>query len=1494
MRKLLSQCVGATLALTMAVPVAVAAPLARKHSQFSGERVEISTIKAKPSASKAKAKMPTAKKSNSGFLRHALTSAPRLNFIKKRGNSPRLLAPSSPVALNACVIYSDDWGNTPVYGMYSVPQAAGETFEMIQPEVNASYGGVEIDGRYYSIEYFDYGFFAFSSVTVYDTETWESIDFVDVEMGMLALDLAADPETGLAYGCFKNDTDNGFVFGYADFSTMTRTAICDTEPLSGIAIDNDGTVYAVNDVGNLYTIDKTSGEKTLVGSTGLKNVYRTSATIDPKSGSLYYATSTDDGGSLYTIDKATAEATLVVDFPFGEEISGMYVAKPLADNNAPAAPTGLSADFVDGSLSGKINFKAPSTLFDGGAAQGALTYSIKVAGAEIVSGETEFGADVSADVTVDAPGEYEFTVTVSNGVGDSPKAKVKLFVGNDFPESPFVNAVFADGKITVSWTPVTESVNGGYIDVDNITYTVKRFPDAVEIAADIAATSVVDEVEVTDGLVSYTYSVTAKSGEMVSDRGLSNNVVVGNIVPPYSESFDSEAGFSTFTVLDKNLDNRTWAYNSDKGAACYIYSVPNNGDDWLITAPLKLEGGKQYRLSFTTFTNEQHPERIEVALGKSPTAEAMTEILIPSTELSHTVTQANPMNLKAVIIPESDGLYYIGFHAISDADCFYLFVDDIVVSAGLDTSAPAAVSDFKVVPGDEGALKAAISFKAPSNDIAGQALESIDKIELSRDGEVIKTFDNPAPGAEFSFDDNDVSETGYHLYSVVAYNQSGAGNVAEAKVFIGVNYAAPIETVNAVETDNYGEVTISWTPVTTDIDGNPLSPSQVTYDIYLFSGYSRTLVKSGITECEYTYQAVPADGEQDFFQWLVFPMTAAGEYEGQISPMIAAGKPYLCPFSESFANMEPASVWAINSNGGCEIGLGDGSIGVDPQDNDGGFLMFYSQYAEKYAEVMSGKILVSGDAPLVAFHTFILENDMNEIAVYVSDGNEKSLVKNVVVSELGASNRWVRVIVPLDAYVGKQISVNFVVTVKSNAYTLIDNIYVGSLPAKDVAVTSISAPAKAKVGGSFNVEVRVDNLGLEEASGYTVDLFRNNEKVASEDGIALGGGESGVILFTQSIPVISEEKYDYHAVVNFTDENPDNNTGAAVSVAVEQPSYPTVENLSAEETADGVMLAWEEPDYSVSAGGVVTEDFEDGEAFAHEFGDWTFVDMDDSAVGGFADITLPGIVGGTDKVAFFLFDASLPQFNESFAAVSGTKYLASLFRSDDGRVDDWAISPKLSGDAQTVSFMARSYSGDYPEAIEVLYSTGGKEISEFVSVKTLNPVPAAWTEVTADLPEGATYFAIRSIASGAFMLMIDDVTFIPAPLELSLAGYNVYRDGVKINDAAVEEPCFIDAEAAEGQHVYHVTAVYDKGESAPVGVAVSMSGVADIVAGGVSIDVIDGSIVVAGADGKPVAVYAVDGKTIFSSVGEAKTVIPVSGGIYVVKAATTVKKVIVK
>ena len=55
-----------------------------------------------------------------------------------------------------------------------------------------------------------------------------------------------------------------------------------------------------------------------------------------------------------------------------------------------------------------------------------------------------------------------------------------------------------------------------------------------------------------------------------------------------------------------------------------------------------------------------------------------------------------------------------------------------------------------------------------------------------------------------------------------------------------------------------------------------------------------------------------------------------------------------------------------------------------------------------------------------------------------------------------------------------------------------------------------------------------------------------------------------------------------------------------------------------------------------------------------------------------------------------------------------------------------------------------------------------------------------------DLPEGATHFAVRCTSPMGYMLLVDDITYRPAgkgaPLEIK--GYNIYRDGVKINDTS--------------------------------------------------------------------------------------------------------------
>ena len=171
-----------------------------------------------------------------------------------------------------------------------------------------------------------------------------------------------------------------------------------------------------------------------------------------------------------------------------------------------------------------------------------------------------------------------------------------------------------------------------------------------------------------------------------------------------------------------------------------------------------------------------------------------------------------------------------------------------------------------------------------------------------------------------------------------------------------------------------------------------------------------------------------------------------------------------------------------------------------------------------------------------------------------------------------------------------------------------------------------------------------------------------------------------------------------------------------------------------------------------------------------------------SDVGGFQGLDLPGISG---KISFFVFDGS--DFSATFGANSGSKFLAALYRQDMGTTDDWAISPELSGDAQTITFFARSYDAQYPEKIEMLYSTGSLNPDDFIPVKTVAKVPGDYTEdgsavkfteMSFDVPAGAKYFAIRSCATDSFMLELDDFSYVPAGTsELTLTGYEVYQIG---------------------------------------------------------------------------------------------------------------------
>lgn len=1422
------------------------------------------------------------------------------------------------------VTFQNVWseGNTP-YGIYNVTSSQTD---IVVEGPKASYGGVLVDGVYYAVDGFSFWGMVFVTISAYDVESGEMIGSYDGAVeNMTYGGMAYDATTGNVYGIGLTADESAMQLAKYEFSesACTVTPIAALEGnWNSIACDSQGQLYGISYAGvtsgddfevtesHLNKIDKTTGAVTLIGETGALPKYLSSATIDTKTDRMFWnVCAPDETSCLCEVDLTTGAATELFEYAQGDEIMGMYVPAPAAEAGAPAECQNVSVNFPEDNLAGTVTLTTPSTNFDGSAGSGELIVTVMANGEQVGTAETTYGKAVTVDVdlTLMGAGMYDFTIFASNEVGEGPKTKVKkVWVGADTPEATTATLTYANGNMEVSWLPVTASVNGGYFDAANLTYTVKRADGSVA-AEGLTTTTFTEAVAEPATLTSYYYVVEAVCGELVSAPAQTNTVVLGAIVPPYSCDFES--GIDGWTILDANGDGKTWM--ESQGAIRVSYNSSLDMDDWLITPPVKLEAGKAYNVSFQAKSNgTSFPERIEVKYGKANTAEGMTETLVPATDL----TTGEWVDFAQMLAPEEDGTYYIGFHGISDADMFYLWLDNFQIEAGVSALAPGLATNLTATPDASGALKCTVAFNAPDKTMNGQTLSSLTKVELLRGDEVIETFDAPAVGAPLSYEDT-AAPQGNVTYTVIGYNDEGAGLKASVTTFVGFDLPSPVESATIQTTDTEGQVIVSWTPVTTDINGLTLPAGEVTYKLVKAEGNALVTIAENLTGESYTYQAVAA-GEQDFVQVGVQAVTSAGEGDLAATDMIPVGTPYN-GLSESFPDGTLNYIWGLRAiNGGTVKILTDESFkDLTSQDADNGFIAIQAGGIDSGADFFSGLISLDGiENPGLVFYTYNIvgeqgDADENEIAVSVKELGQDEwtvIMPATSVNDLcpGVANDWGRVSVSLGAYANKVIQFQITGVAKTFTYTLLDNIKVGSILGHDVAATAISAPGKVKTGENYTVGVTVANEGAQVAEAFSVELYADEELVETKAVETLETGKSTNVSFERTMPALATEPVTYFAkVVYAADENAENNQTSSIEVVPVVSNLPVATDLQASNVEAGIKLTWNEPNLEGGVPEEITDDFEDGESFAAEYGNWTFVDGDNSAVGGFQGIDLPGIAAGTATGSFWIFDNTSESFNASFDAHSGNKYLFALFRYDDGTTDDWAISPELTGDAQTISFYARSYSTSYPEKITVYYSTGSKETSDFIEVEgsTVSSVPGEWTEYSYNLPAGAKYFAIRSWATSSFMLMVDDVTYTPAGVtaNLEIAGYNIYRDGVKINDAPVADCEYIDSNVEVGtQYTYVVTVVYtDKGESRGSDEVVitredvSVDGIGD---GAVSIKAENGKVVVLNAEGLDVVVAAANGAVVYSGAGELKTEVAVANGVYVVTAGKTVRKVIVR
>ena len=1354
-------------------------------------------------------------------------------------------------------VVSADVSYTP--GVYRVPLKPDGELKFIGKTEKATGGGFLYDGNYYAaVLNNSVSYYGNCNIYPYSTEDWtmQSSAYISGYPANVYFvsDHAVDPTTNTIYGCGSDKEDktkfnlNIYKYDLATTNSEHTTVGALPRQLGAMAFDAAGQLYALDETGKLYKADKASAALTEVGATGIAALkdgafapfIHASAIIDPKTGTMYVtATAASGTCSLWSVDTTTATATKLRDFPAGVEVNGIYLGEPEANASAPAAASDLAVHFEGASLTGRIEFKAPTTTYSGDPISENLSFRVLANDAEVATGKVYSGVEKSVDITVPERGEYTFNVIMSNASGDGPAAKLKATVGYAAPAAPVVTAVVESGmyssNVHITWDAVTTTEDGASLDGAAVSYRVVRYPDGKVLEESTTYPSVYD-YSLPSGLSLLEYGVTAIANDTPSQEGRSAKISVGKAGLPYEQNFASEDDVAYFTNIDANNDGKQWTFYSGE------MSIGAPADDWLITPQLDFGASywpKYYTVSLDARVRsaDQHGT-FEIRYGNEATPEGLDSVAVGT----FTVGNEDVVTARGLIKSSSSApAKYVGIHATTGSEGWTMLVTNLRISAAYEGEVPAAPT-MTVTPDISGALKADFSIVLPAKNLDGDTLSSLEKVEVFCDSVSIHTAKGVTPGQTITFS-SDFETGGKHTFTAVVTNSAGAGIPAEKQAFIGINLPASPASAFAFETANDGEVTIEWEPVTTYIDGTPLDPANVTYSIYTSINGTDTKILTDLTGTSTTFQSILPDEPQLFFSYGVTASTTAGEnLKGPKTDMVALGKPYTAPFADSFANLNTDYLWV---SGGSDTYTywdlaGDATFeDVVSFDGDGGMMAMYGSGIGSRAHLYSAKIDLAGlEKPVLSFYLFnLFDTDIvntNTLELYIKGRNDRdfALKQTYKFDELGTEEGWKRMLYNLDEYKDQSIQVMFIGEIKRFQYMHLDNVQIRDRYDHDVELCSITAPERVKAGNSAEIAVSYANRGLEAAPALTLTLYRGEEAVATEQLPAMASDVTGTHTFSVLHAVNFPETVSYHAEIAYdADMVKDNNVTASVDVMTMLPGYPAVSDLKATYSADKpteIALTWSAPDTAGTFSDEICEDFENGITWTNQgLEGWTFIDNDKFGIYGFNFFEVPADAPQplTQQSWWVLDDTYRPMVEhfskpDFYRAHSGHKYLVSMAVTDsdynEKRSDDWAISPKLNGRRQTVSFWAKSMLEDALESVEVLYSTTGTKVADFTSLGTFNDVPYQWKQYYFTVPEGALYFAIRAISRDGYILMIDDVNFTPEgnASTLTIDGYNIYRDGKRINEETVSGTSFTDTLPDNATHTYTVTTLYrSRGES---------------------------------------------------------------------------------
>lgn len=975
---------------------------------------------------------------------------------------------------------------------------------------------------------------------------------------------------------------------------------------------------------------------------------------------------------------------------------------------------------------------------------------------------------------------------------------------------------------------------------------------------------------------------------------------------------------NNFAVFNYNGDANQWRMDSWPRADVAMNNVSTkDADDWMISKNgISLKAGQTYSFAIEVGGyGESYPSKIAVSLGTSATSASMTKEVIPETSI--VTVYGDKKKLEQTFTVSADGNYHLGIHDISSKAGYFLFVYKFSLTADADLTAPLAPENLVVTPAADGSLSAEVAVKAPAKSVTDGALRSLTAVNLYMDGTKVYTWDNPTPGANLTHTLTGLTKGTHEWYADASNSEGSSQPSATATAFVGVNVPTAPTGATAVRTAKDGEVTISWTAPVLDKDGFAINPDLVSYKIMELTGDDITLVKDDVTGLSYTYQAVAANADQQLKQYYVYAKTAEGtSADFALAEALPLGKAIALPYADSFADGTAAHSYQIINEGTGKWGFYN-SYYV-PQDDDKGVAAFTGAAEKDASQLRTYNIAIPANIenPILSFYySGRTAGNKNVFSLLIDGGDGFKDVNTYDVS----AGRWTRAIVALDEYKGKTIRVAFSAAFAGNECVLLDNLEIKARPANNLAILDFEAPKLIEAGKEATISVLVKNIGTAKAEGAKLALFLGDNKVDEKDVEALDPEAQTTVSFAQTLPVTSSEAVTFRAELTYAADQDlaDNKTGNH-EARVKFSQMAKVSDLEAKEQADhSVTLTWSKPSFDGAYSDPVLEDFEDATSWAKdEAKGWKFVDRDATknticSYTGLASmfdegIVLPGI--SNEVTSFFVLDNS--ELNDGFNVHSGNKALCSesVYAEDEteelgyrAKKDDWAFSPELSGAQQTLTFWARSTNTTSKESLVILTTTktDSFEFDDYTLVKSYSGIPGTWMKLEVNIPEGARRVAFNCNSNDAAELLIDDISYMTTyeAQGIDIVGYNVYRDGEKLNAEPLKETTYNDATIKDLKHNYAVTCVYNKGgESALSNIPAidPFVSVEDVVSDAAAVAAGAGYIEVVAQAGTPVAVYSLDGRVVYNGTCEGTMRLEAAAGVYIVKVGRKAVKVVVR